>query len=75
MIIRNCNSPLTEVAIDSSKTETSFLLLISNLRKTIILEKPMWKIVRICPREVLRRIYRPIHESTVRFRIISICFF
>ncbi len=64
MIIRNCTSPLTEVAIDPLKTETLFLLLISNLRKTIIREKPMWKIVRICPPEVLRRIYRPRHKST-----------
>ena len=64
MIIRNCTRLVTEVALDPSKTETSFLLLISNLRKTIILEKPMWKIVCICPPEVLRRIYRPKHKST-----------
>jgi hypothetical protein len=32
--------------IDSSKTETSFLLLISTLRKTAILEKPLWNMVK-----------------------------
>ena len=65
MIIHNWTSPLTEVVIDASKNETSFLLLISNLRRAIILEMPMWKIVRICLPEVLRRIYRPKHKSTV----------
>ncbi len=64
MIVRNCTSPLTEVAIGPSKTETLFLLVISNLTKTIILEKPMWKIVRICPPEVLRRTNGPKHNST-----------
>ena len=64
MIIRSYASPVTEVAIDPSKTETLFHLLIANLRKTIILEKPMLEIVRICPPEVLRRIYRHIDEST-----------
>jgi len=54
MIIRNCTRLVTEVALDPSEY----------LRKTIILEKPMWKIVRICPPEVFRRIYRPKHKST-----------
>ena len=42
MIIRSYTSPLTEVAIDPSEY----------LRKTIIGEKPMWEIVRICPPEI-----------------------
>ena len=65
MIIRNCTNPLTQVAIGHSKTETSFLLLISNIRKIMILEKPLWKIIRICLPEVPRRIYRPRHKSKV----------
>ncbi len=42
MIIRNCTKLVTEVALDPS----------NYLRKTIILEKLMWIIVRICPPEI-----------------------
>ena len=42
MIIRNYTSLVTEMAIDPSEY----------LRKTTILEKPMWEIVRICPLEI-----------------------
>ena len=34
MIVSDCTRCVSQVAIDPSKTETSFLLLISNLRKT-----------------------------------------
>ena len=40
--IRNFARLVTEVALDPSEY----------VRKTIILEKPIWKIVRICPPEI-----------------------
>jgi len=54
MSIRNGTPSVPHVAVDPSEY----------LRKTINLEKPMLKIVRICPPEVLRRIYRRKHKST-----------
>ena len=62
MIVRNriCNFKVK--VIDPSKTETSFLLLISNLRKTSIFKTTLLGIARICLPELLRRIYRQLRN-------------
>ena len=51
-------------AIDPSKTDTSFLLLISNFRRTETNDFLQSFFAKGCPPEVLRRIYRHCGFST-----------
>ena len=58
MIDCNCTCKFKFNAIDPSKSDTSFLLFISNLRKTRVFKTSLFVIGHICLPEVLRRIYR-----------------
>ncbi len=67
MIVRNRNRCVPKLAIDTSKTETSFLLLGSNLRKTNVTDYQQKFFDNGCLPEVLRRIYRPSASPSVLF--------
>jgi hypothetical protein len=51
-------------AIDPSKTETSFHLLISNLGWITFLEKKLWNIASPCRLETERKAYHHFRHST-----------